>query len=182
MKELIKNYFKGYSKQGIINALPKFLRNNPEVESYLNNILVENLNWENIRNIVYGICFDEQLKKCKNCGKEMKYSQGLKHDYCSHKCSTSSKEFQEKYKQTNLERYGAEHPAQNKEVQEKIKQTCIEKYGCKNPFQNKDVKDKIKQTNLERLGVEYPAQNKEIREKYKQTSLERYGCEKSISK
>ena len=92
MRDVIKQYFQGYSKQGIINALPKFLRNNPEIEKYLNNLLAENPNWESIKNIVYSICFDEELKKCKTCGKEMKYSQGLNHNYCSVKCAVNSKE------------------------------------------------------------------------------------------
>ena len=197
MRDIIKQYFKGYSKIG--NALPKFLRNNPEVKSYLNNLLIENPNWESIKNIVYGICFDEQLKKCKNCGKEMKYSQRTL-SYCSYKCSRNSKEVQEKVKQTNLERYGCEHPLQNKEVQEKTKQTCLKKYNCENVFQNKNIQNKIKQTNLkkyncenpaqsekiknkvkqtclERFGCEYASQNKEVQEKYKQTCLERFGCE-----
>ena len=180
MQNLIKNYFKGYSKKGIVNNFPKFIKNNPEVETYLNDILVENFNWENIRNIVYSICFNEQLKYCKNCGKEMKYSKGIKHDYCSKKCARNSKEVQEKYKQSNLERYNCENPAQNKEVREKVKQTCLERYGYESPFQNKDVKDKIKQTNLEKYGCENPFQNKEVKDKIKQTNLEKYGCEYSF--
>ena len=179
MKELIKNYFKGYSKRGIINTLPKFLRNNPEVKSYLNNILIENPNWENIRNIIYGICFDEQLKKCKNCGKEMKYSQ-MKLSYCSKKCKSNSVEVKDKIKQTNLEKYGCKCSLQNKEIQDKIKQTCIERYGCENPFQNENIKNKIKQTNLERLGYEHPSQNKEIKNRIKQTNLEKYGYKCSL--
>ena len=178
MKDIIKNYFQGYSKRGIINGFSKFLRNNPEVEKYLNNILTEKPNWENTKNIVYGICFDKQLKQCKNCGKEMKYSQGLYHNYCSYKCSTSSKEIQEKIKQTNLERYGAEHPLQNKEVQEKIRQTNLEKYGCKYSFQNKKVQERYKQTCIERYGCENPLQNKEVQENIKQTNLKRYGTER----
>ena len=177
MNELIKQYFQGYSKQGIINSFPKFIKNNPEVEKYLNDILAENPNWESIKNIIYGICFDEQLKHCKNCDKELKYSQGRKHDYCSVKCRANSKEFQEKYKQTCIERYGCEHPFQNKEVHEKIKQTNLEKYGCEYVSQNKDIQKKVKQTNLEKYGCENPMQNKEVREKYKQTNLERYGYE-----
>ena len=154
MRDIIKNYFKGYSKRGITNAFPKFLRNNSEVEVYLNNILAEHPNWEFIKNIVYSICFDEQLKHCKQCGKEMKYSQGLKHDYCSNKCRSNSKEIQEKYKQT-----------------------CLEKYGCEYSFQNENIKNKIKRTNLERFGCEYSLQSKEVREKGKQTFKKRYGCE-----
>ena len=174
MKELIKNYFKGYSKIG--NALPKFLRNNPEVKIYLNNILVENFNWENIRNIVYSICFNEQLKHCKNCGKEMKYSQ-RNNEYCSPKCRANSDEFQENYKQTCLKKYGCENPAQSKEIQEKTKHTNLKRLGCEYPAQNKDIQEKAKQTCLERFGCEHPMQSKDIQKKVKQTNLERYGCE-----
>ena len=182
---------------------PKFIKNNPEIEKYLNNLLIETPNWENIKNIVYGICFSEQLKYCKNCGKEMKYFQGIKHDYCSYKCRSNSKEVREKIKQTNLEkygckcslqnkeiqdkikqtcieRYGCENPFQNENIKNKIKQTCIERYGCENPFQNENIKNKIKQTNLERLGYEHPSQNKEIREKIKQTCIERLGVENPL--
>ena len=107
----------------------------------------------------------------------MKYSQGLNHNYCSKKCAVNSKEIQEKYKQTCLERLGCENPSQNKKIREKIKQTNLERYGCENPSQNKEVRKKIKQTNIEKYGCEYPFQNKEIQEKIKRTNLERYGCE-----
>ena len=139
MKELIKQYFKGYSKKSINKNFLKFLRNNPEVEKYLNDILTENPNWENIKNIVYSICFDEQLKHCKNCGTEMKYSK-RNYDYCTYKCRSSSKE-----------------------VQEKVKQTCIEIYGCENPMQNKDIQEKVKQTNLKNYNTEYTFQSKEFK-------------------
>ena len=102
--------------------------------------MIENPNWESIKNIVYLICFDEQLKYCKKCGKELKYSKGLTHNYCSCKCSASSKEIREKTKQTNLERYGCENPSQSKKVQEKVKQTCIKRYGYENLFQSKEFK------------------------------------------
>ena len=107
----------------------------------------------------------------------MMYSKGLYYNYCSIKCSRSSKETQEKVKQTCLEKYGCENPAQNKEIQEKIKQTNLEKYGCKYSFQNENIKNKIKRTNLEKLGCEYPSQSKVVQEKIKQTNLERLGCE-----
>ena len=177
MKELIKNYFKGYSKRGIINGFSKFIKNNPEVESYLNNLLIENPNWENIKNIVYGICFDEQLKKCKNCGKEMKYSKGIKHDYCSNKCRSNSKEIQEKTKQTCLKKYNCENVFQNKNIKNKIKQTNLEKYNCENPAQSKEIQNKIKQTNLKKYNCENPFQNKNIKNKIKQSCIKKYNVE-----
>ena len=107
----------------------------------------------------------------------MKYSQGLKHDYCSCKCSASSKEIREKTKHTNLEKYGCENVFQNKEIQEKIKQTNLERHGCEYSLQNKEVRKKIKQTNLERFGCEHSLQNEAIKNKIKQTNLEKYGHE-----
>ena len=107
----------------------------------------------------------------------MMYSKGLYYNYCSIKCSRSSKETQEKVKQTCLEKYGCENPMQSKEVREKYKQTNLEKYNCEYASQSEKIKNKVKQTCLEKYGCENPAQNKEIQEKTKQTNLERYGAE-----
>ena len=57
------------------------------------------------------------------------------------------------------------------EYQEKIKQSCIDKYGVDNVFKSEEIKEKIKNVCLEKYGVEYITQNKEIlrraRRKYK---------------
>ena len=129
--------------------------------------------------------YDKFLKRenegiCPECGKETKFiSLGKKgyHKFCSYKCRSNSKEVKEKYIQTNLEKYGVEHPFQSEEIKEKKKQTCLEKYGVEHPFQSEEIKEKKKQTSLERYGVEHPSQNKEIKEKSKQTCLEKYGVE-----
>ena len=104
MQNVIKNYFKGYSKRGISKALPKFLRNNPEVELYLNNLLAENPNWENIRNIVYGICFDEHLTHCEFCDKEMNYYQSIRynHRFCSKRCKQLAEGYNKENKYVKL--------------------------------------------------------------------------------
>lgn len=60
-----------------------------------------------------------------------------------------------KFKQTCLERFGVENPAQAASIKTKMKQTCLEKYGVENPYQSKTIKEKIKQTCLEKYGVEY---------------------------
>ena len=86
-------------------------------------------------------------------------------NYCSNKCRSNSKEFQEKVKQTLMNNYGCEHPAQSKEVQKRTKQTNLEKYGCENVFQSEKIKDKIKQTCLEKYGYKNPAQSKDIQER-----------------
>ena len=106
----------------------------------------------------------------------MKYSQ-ITLDYCSCKCSNSSKEVREKVKQTCLERFGCEYASQNKDIQEKAKQTCLERFGCEYASQNKEIQEKVKRTCIERYGAEHPAQSKEVQEKAKQTCIERYNVE-----
>ena len=111
-----------------------------------------------------------------------------------------SKEIQEKFKQTNLEKYGVEHALQSKEIQEKLKQTNLEKYGVKFASQANIIKEKSKKnnlekygvdnyaktqecliktknSNLEKYGVEFTFQNNQIKEKIKQTNLEKYGVD-----
>ena len=47
----------------------------------------------------------------------------------------------------------------SKNSEDKKKQTCLNKYGVENPFQNNQIKEKIKQTNIIKYGVEHPSQN-----------------------
>ncbi len=80
----------------------------------------------------------------------------------------------EKAIQTNIERFGVEHAAQNKEVQEKTKQTNFIRYGC-HPRQTEEVKTKQKLTCLDTYGVDNPFLSTTVQTKIKQTNLERYG-------
>jgi len=106
----------------------------------------------------------------------------------------------ERFKQTNLEKYGVEYPSQSEQIRGKTKKTWLKNYGVENPNQSREIRKKIKKTNLEKYGntcslhgeeikiktkktwlknygVEHPFQSKEIQEKSKQTCLERYGVE-----
>ena len=79
----------------------------------------------------------------------------------------------EKSKQTCLEKYGTEHPAQNEQIKEKIKQTCLKKYGVEYSLQSDIVKEKSEKTKLEKYGDPHFINH----EKYKQTCLEKYGVD-----
>ncbi|MGI0076380.1 MAG: DUF7487 domain-containing protein [Nitrosopumilaceae archaeon] len=117
---------------------------------------------------------------CKVCGKHVMGWNRNKKTFCvccSRACSGKNPDRLRMIKQTNLERYGVEHPLQANEIREKYKQTMIDKYGVENPLQGESAKEKRIQTNLERYGVEYPLQNKKIYEKTKQALLKRYGVE-----
>ena len=163
------------------NSLNVYLRNNPEIDKILGEIVEKEPWFENKRKLF--TCLMKGMTTpvcCKVCGKLIKVD--LARDgkqYCSHKCAATSPERLEKVKKTSLERYGVENAFQSKEIQEKQKKTCVEKYGVENVFQNEEIKDKIKQTNLERYGVEFVQQSEEIKERAKKTNLERYGVEYS---
>lgn len=60
----------------------------------------------------------------------------------------------EKWKETNIKKYGNPYPLQNQVSKERCKETCLERYGTDNPSKSEEVKEQTKQTNLERYGVE----------------------------
>lgn len=92
----------------------------------------------------------------------------------------------DKRRQTNLEKYGVEYPAQSKIVQQtrqtnwdnqsqeykdqlvkKRKTTFIEKYGVDHHMKLVEQQNKVKATNIARYGVEFPLQNATINKKFK---------------
>ena len=112
--------------------------------------------------------------KCENPSSKT-FGQLLKSgSYCK-VCTEKNK--QEKYKATNMERYGFEHPSQVPGVKEKKKATSMERYGFEHPSQVPGVKEKYKATSMERYGFENPSQVPGVKEKKKATSMERYGFE-----
>ena len=77
---------------------------------------------------------------CDNCKKEYKisyfsYLRNVRDDgyHCKH-CSGS------RSRDTNIERYGVEHPLQLDKFKEKSKKTNFKKYGVEYSMQNKKVK------------------------------------------
>jgi endogenous inhibitor of DNA gyrase (YacG/DUF329 family) len=142
----------------------------------------------------------KQLPVCEECGKKVNF-QNSKLGYrkfCSVKCSSLNLDVQKKSKNTNIEKYGVEHPSKNENIRNKYKQTCLEKYGVEhisktdnykmkykqtclekygveNVFQNIDIKDKIKKTNLKKYGVDYVLKNNKIKNKQYETSVSKYG-------
>lgn len=143
---------------------------------------------------------------CPNCGKPntrvIKVKDGYNgpKKYCCQSCITSSKEYQDKYSKTNMERYGVKNVFSSSDIKEKIKQSNLKKYGVENPMEldsikekqqatlidhysvnvplkSKEIQEKSKQTNLEKYGVEYTFQSESVKDKIKQTNLEKYGVE-----
>ena len=94
--------------------------------------------------------------------------------------ATQSAQVQEKTRQTNLEKYGVEHPSQNNKIKEKIKQNNIKKYGVEHPSQTKQVQDKRKKTCQKKYGVDCASKNLQVKDKMKQNNIKKYGVEYPI--
>lgn len=111
---------------------------------------------------------------CKQCGKPVRFFNIIKGyaEYCSCKCSNSSKEKREKTIQTNIERYGCAVTTSSELVKQKSKQTKLERYGNAT-FNNRT---KAHNTLQERYGGIGNA-SKSIQQKHRDTMFERYGVE-----
>jgi very-short-patch-repair endonuclease len=146
------------------NTINQVLKKEPEIKSWLSDILAKNQNYESIGKLVICLIKDITLAKCEICGKELTYSKTIsnsKHKFCSNKCKLSK----------------AANPFSQSEVKEKIKQTILDKYGVDNiaksdyfkskpnSFSRSEVKEKIKQTILDKYGVKHNSQNAEIKAK-----------------
>jgi len=88
-----------------------------------------------------------------------------------------AEQFKEKAKQTNLERYGVENAMQSADIRDRLQQSMVDKYGVANSMQLESAREKSRQTNLLNHGVEYAPQSAQAKAKTKQTSLERYGVD-----
>lgn len=131
---------------------------------------------------------------CKVCGgptKFIKYSQGYR-EFCSSKCTQSSKQIRAKIEQTNMERYGDKCSAKNELVIKKRIRTTEEKYGSEHYFSSEEFKKnrkpltqqqselkskRTRSTNLEKYGCVNVFQNEDVKKKIKDTNLNRYGVE-----
>ena len=137
---------------------------------------------------------DVSCDKCKNEYKisYFSYLRNIKDNiyYCKHCSGIRAKEtnmkkygvehplklnkFKDKLKKTNLERYGVEYSIQNKEIKAKSNKTIKERYGSNEYMSTDDFKKKSKITLNERYGVDSPLQNDSIKLKVENTCLERY--------
>lgn len=81
-----------------------------------------------------------------------------------------SHEIIKQIKETKLAKYGTTCFVNS----EKTKQTNMQKYGAEHVFSSDTIKDKIQNTNNKKYGVNYPLQSEEIRNKSVNTCLQKY--------
>ena len=82
-----------------------------------------------------------------------------------------------KAKDTNLIKYGVEHPMMLGETQDKVKNTNLDRYGVEFLQQSNIIRDKSKVTNLIRYGFDSYSKTDEFLIKFKSTNLDKYGVE-----
>lgn len=85
--EIIKEYFHGKTKGQMAQLMKKFFIEYDDIKKYCTNILQNVPEYEKIQNIIYSIIFNFELKKCKTCGKFLKYSVSQFRMFCSCKCA-----------------------------------------------------------------------------------------------
>jgi hypothetical protein len=105
----------------------------------------------------------------------------------------------QKRKNTTMERYNKENPAQVEEFKDKMKKTNLQRYNAENPMKSPIVKenqknaiyasqggytynvpklmDKVNKTMIERYDIENPMHCEEFKNKIKDTSQQRYGTD-----
>lgn len=87
----------------------------------------------------------------------------------------------EKRKNTNLKKYGVDHPMKTAGVVHNFKESCTKKYGVDSYSKTKEYIEKVKQTCLEKYGVTHYNQTIEGKQKIKESFIKKYGID-NISK
>ena len=172
-----------------------FIKENKDVDEYLER-LVESDSWFQNKKRAFVCAANGIYKKktCEVCGKEIELRKACKgRRFCSSHCVTiynnrnrvydeeTVSRMNSRRKETNLKKFGVEHPMQSAEIQEKHKRTCMERYGVENAIQSKEIQRKRKENCLEKYGVDSYFKTEKVREKYKKTCMERYGVESTFS-
>lgn len=176
----IKEFHKQNRGCGIIT----FLRDNPDIGEYVSNALKEEP-WFQTERILF-CCFANGIFEpvhCIGCGKVLDAKIAVKGTVksCSRKCGRNNAIAKERYKKTNLERYGNESATRSQIVQEKAKRTCWQRYGAEHPCQSELIKKKIKQTCLKRYGCGSVMQTDGFKKKSNETMKQKYGGEHTWS-
>lgn len=173
----IRKYFHRYASSKVITSkiVDKFLSSENEINDEVCAILKNTPEWVSKRNVVIGLLYDYDLKRCLTCGKLLKFrSLNDRQKFCSAKCVNSNETIKQKKEDTIFKHFGVRSVFQNDDIKGKIKETCMKRYGVDHALKRKDIYEKVKQTNKERYGVEFLMQSKEIYEKRKNTCLMRY--------
>lgn len=147
--------------------------NNTDLEIFLNYTSTMPSQWS-IERKAYHVLHDIQdIPVCCRCSNDAKFLARSYWKWCSNKCMGSDPLTIEKKKQTNLKKWGTEHPQHLDFIKEKIQHTLLEKYGVTNFAKSNEFKQKFKSTSNKKYGVDNPSKCNEIIEKIRVKALNR---------
>lgn len=189
----IINFFitsKGKINSNYVRNIDKY----PQYKEYLLNRFVDE---KCIKHIIWRIYYKQEIRNvCPICGNITSFDKNyvkqtdlVYRKYCCSKCAALSKERNEKYKDTCINKYGVENPLQLDDIRNKAlinaqsekskikrKNTNIERYGGTGLGSIK-IANKIKSTIQEKYGMSYPIQNKNIKNKIQNTIKQKYNSD-----
>lgn len=162
--DIVKNYM--LDKNGKVaptTTKESWLKYKPLLKEYLLNRFEDKS--DNIKEIIYRIVNDIKEKpKCPCCGNPLSFlgrPGRMYREYCSKKCSNSSKKKINDGKESSLKKFGCISPSQTSEVKKKIsdslkinseerkinqKETWLKTLGVSNPMKLQKCKDKSDET------------------------------------
>lgn len=170
-----------------------FLNRNPEILKEVESIELLN-DYPQIQKVYWYINSIYDFPVCPVCGNQNRRKIGItgyngSKKYCCSTCSHKSQEYQSRYKNSMIQKYGADNSSKldyNKEkaskifkdprIQQRIKQTMLSKYGSEYPIQSDEIKNRIKNTIQSKYGFDNVLKNEEIKQKVKDTCISKYGC------
>jgi very-short-patch-repair endonuclease len=177
MDNFFYNFFITDNKSGYktkeIHLLNKYPDIHKKIYDFCDNEFLINLPFN--QKVWHFIYQEKNIKKCKECGSELKFKRSLKEgygEYCSIECTNKNKEHIEKVKTTNKERWGGVSPIHSDDVKNKIKTTNKERWGVENVFQRLDL---VSEGFIRNHGVNHVSKVDGVTEKKKLTNMEKYG-------
>lgn len=146
---------------------------------FIETLTEERLDSKNRRRLRKIMCL-----RCDQCQSEFQKPFKLsitksKLHFCCQKCQNIANKngniLQQHVKQTCMNRYGFENPAQVPEIQEQITKTCFERYGAASTVESISIQEKSRHTMQDRYGVDFYTQHKDMPKKSQETMIKRYG-------
>lgn len=121
------------------------------------------------------------MHNCTVCGNEVTRfikSSNSWWAWCSNKCMGADPAILEKKKQTNLAKFGVEHPMHDPAARAKLASTVMQKYGVDNPAKSPVIQRKMKATFLAKYGVDNPSKNSAVIAKITANAISRFATDK----
>lgn len=168
-------FFTADNKSGF-KTKESFIKNNyitlyNEIIDFCKNI--ENLPFK--QKIWHFIHKQNEIPRCKKCGKELTFKRSLNEGYgvyCTIRCTNSDAEHINNVKNTNNLIYGGNSPIHSNTIKDKIKKTTLSNFGVENIFEDTAY---IQSRVLDKYGVTHMSKLESSKQNRNETNLKKYG-------